>query len=297
MTDFVVVIPSRYASERLPGKPLRMISGKTMLQHVYERGKESSATEVIIATDDERIADKANSFSAECRMTSANHRSGTDRLAEVARDVGWPDDMVIVVNLQGDEPLMPPELIDQCAALLDDHRADVATLASPIRSDADFNNPNVVKVVVDVDGFALYFSRAGIPYSRSEATNLLARESALHHHGIYAYRNAVLQKIVASEQSPLEIAEQLEQLRALSLGMKIKVGIPDVRPGPGVDTEDDLAEAERALAERIADAGLRLAFYSAGPRIVRLVSSLCIRNPWTYRYLHRLSGRYASSSI
>ena len=249
MTDFVVVIPSRYASERLPGKPLRMLAGKPMLQHVFERGMESGATEVIIATDDSRIAEAAESMSAKCRMTSADHKSGTDRLAEVARAEGWPDDMIIV-NLQGDEPLMPPGLIDQCASLLNDERADVATLASPVRSDADFRNPNVVKAVVDENGFALYFSRASIPYARSKETELLARETALHHHGIYAYRNSVLQQIVAASQSPLEIAEQLEQLRVLSLGMKIKVGIPAVRPGPGVDTAEDLAEAERAMMER-----------------------------------------------
>lgn len=249
MTEFVVVIPSRYASERLPGKPLRMIAGKPMLQHVYERGIESGAVEVVIATDDERIANAARSIAANCTMTSADHQSGTDRLAEVARDMGWPDDMIIV-NLQGDEPLMPPELIGQCASLLDDEKADVATLASPIQSDEDFNNPNVVKAVVDDDSFALYFSRAAIPYSRSDTTDQLARESALHHHGIYAYRNSLLQKIVAADQSPLEIAEQLEQLRALSLGLKIKVGVPTIRPGPGVDTEEDLAAAERLFAAR-----------------------------------------------
>ncbi len=247
MTEFVVVIPARYASERLPGKPLREIAGKPMLQHVYERGAESGAKEVVIATDDERIAAAVETFSASCCMTSADHKSGTDRLAEVARDFGWPDDMVIV-NLQGDEPLMPPELIDQCAALLDDERADVATLASPVATEEDFANPNVVKVLTDNEGFALYFSRAAIPYSRTDSTDKLAQESALHHHGIYAYRNAVLQQIVSAEQSPLEIAEQLEQLRALGLGMKIKVGIPATRPGPGVDTEEDLEAAMLLLA-------------------------------------------------
>lgn len=246
MTEFVVVIPSRYASERLPGKPLRLIGGKPMLQHVYERATESTASDVVIATDDERIAAAANSFSAKCCMTSRAHMSGTDRLAEVAREFGWTDDSIIV-NLQGDEPLMPPQLIDQCAALLDDDRADVATLASPIQSREDFENPNVVKAVVDDDGFALYFSRAMIPYSRSPANNNLARKTALHHHGIYAYRNSVLQAIVAAAQSPLEITEQLEQLRALSLGLKIKIGIPSVRPGPGVDTEEDLESAERQM--------------------------------------------------
>ncbi len=246
MTEFVVVIPARYASERLPGKPLRLIGGKPMVQHVYERGTESAASDVVIATDDERIAAAANAFSATCCMTSRAHKSGTDRLAEVAREFGWTSDSIIV-NLQGDEPLMPPQLIDQCAALLDDDRADVATLASPIQSREDFENPNVVKAVVDDEGFALYFSRAAIPYSRSAANSDLARQSALHHHGIYAYRNSVLQKIVAAAQSPLEISEQLEQLRALSLGLKIKVGIPSVLPGPGVDTEEDLESAERHL--------------------------------------------------
>ncbi len=249
MTEFVVVIPARFASERLPGKPLRMIAGKTMLQHVYERGTESGASEVVIATDDDRIAEVASSISAKCYMTSADHKSGTDRLAEVARAADWPDER-IVVNLQGDEPLMQPELIDQCASLLADKRADVGTLASPIQSDQDFRNPNIVKAVVDNFGFALYFSRAAIPFARSEKSASLARESALHHHGIYAYRNSVLQEIVAASQSPLEVAEQLEQLRALSLGMRIKVGIPALRPGPGVDTEEDLADAERLLALR-----------------------------------------------
>ena len=246
MSDFVVVIPARYASFRLPGKPLRIIAAKPMLQHVYERAIDSGAKEVVIATDDERIAAAANEFSAHCCMTSTEHKSGSDRLAEVARARDWTDE-TIIVNLQGDEPLMPPQLIDQCAVLLDDSRAAVATLASPFQSQADFENPNNVKVVVDLEGFALYFSRAGIPYSRSTKNIDQARSAALHHHGIYAYRNAVLQKFVAAPQSPLEVAEQLEQLRVLGLGMKIKVGIPAVRPGPGVDTEEDLAEAARAL--------------------------------------------------
>lgn len=246
MNEFVVVIPSRYASQRLPGKPLRLIAGKPMLQHVYERGAASMAIDVIIATDDGRIAAAAESFGGKVCMTSTAHRSGTDRLAEVARDQDWPDDMIIV-NLQGDEPLMPFELVNQCAGLLDDERAHVATLASPIASDAVFENPNAVKVVLDDEGFALYFSRAGIPYVRSDEHKALARESALHHHGIYAYRNAVLQKIVAASQSALEIAEQLEQLRALCMGLKIKVGIPATRPGHGVDTEEDLREVERLL--------------------------------------------------
>ncbi len=239
MSEFVVVIPARYASERLPGKPLRNIAGKPMLQHVYERGTESGAMEVVIATDDDRIAQVAESFGANVCMTSVEHKSGTDRLAEVAFAKGWADDRVIV-NLQGDEPLMPPELISQCALLLNDEKADIATLASPLLSQEDFVNPNVVKTVVDCRSFALYFSRAAIPHSRSYANSALAISSAMHHHGIYAYRNHVLQRIVTAEQSDLEVVEQLEQLRALNLGLKIKVGIPSVRPGPGVDTEEDI---------------------------------------------------------
>lgn len=252
MKDFIVVIPARFASERLPGKPLRDIAGKPMLQHVYERGIESGAAEVVIATDDQRIADLAKSISATCCMTSVEHQSGTDRLAEVAQKENWPAEQ-IVVNLQGDEPLMPPELIRQCAALLTDESADVATLASPNLSSEDFLNPNVVKVVVDNDDNALFFSRAAIPHSRTAATDKLAREAALHHHGIYAYRNRVLQEIVAAPRSSLEICEQLEQLRALSLGLTIKVGQPATNPGPGVDTEEDLNHVERLLKERTHD--------------------------------------------
>ncbi len=246
MTNFVVVIPSRYASERLPGKPLRQIAGKTMLEHVCRRGEESGATEVIVATDDPRIAEAAERFGARTCMTAATHQSGTDRIAEVARRMQWEDRQVIV-NLQGDEPLMPPRLIDQCAALLDDGQADIATLASSLQSAADFDSPNVVKVLTDLRGYALYFSRARIPYDRSAKQAERSQSAALHHHGIYAYRNAVLQNIVVAPQSTLEICEQLEQLRALSLGLKIRVGIPDERPGPGVDTEKDLLAAEEAL--------------------------------------------------
>ena len=246
MSTFNIVIPSRYATERLPGKPLRDIAGKPMLQHVYERGLESSAGQVVIATDDERIETACRAFDAVVCMTGAHHQSGTDRLAEVAEALGWPDDQVIV-NLQGDEPMMPAELINQCAALLDDPQADVATLASPLASAADMQNANIVKVVTDDNDFALYFSRAAIPYSRAPATDALAVETARHHHGIYAYRTGVLRKIVAAQPSDIEKCERLEQLRAMSLGMRIKVGQPAQRPGPGIDTEEDLEEAARLM--------------------------------------------------
>lgn len=247
MTDFVVVIPSRYASTRLPGKPLRDINGKPMLEHVYRRGTESAAIDVVIATDDERIAEAADNFGARVCMTGDQHRSGSERIAEVCDLMDWNDDR-IVVNLQGDEPTMPATLINQCAALLDDTSADIATLASPIASQQDFENPNVVKVVVDDSGNAIYFSRAAIPYARVAGNPVSARSAALHHHGIYAYRCGVLRRLVAAAPSDLEVCEQLEQLRALSLGMTIRVAKPLERPGAGVDTEEDLAAAAIELA-------------------------------------------------
>ena len=244
MTNFKVVIPARYASTRLPGKALRELRGRPVLQHVYERGSESAATEVVVATDDDRIADVAAAFGAVVCMTGNQHQSGTERIAEVADLLDWDDDQV-VVNLQGDEPAMPAALIDQCAALLDDASADIATLASPLLSGEDFEDPNVVKVIRDVQGHAIYFSRAPIPYAREAENKTRAVASALHHHGIYAYRCGVLRRFVAAEPSDLEVCEQLEQLRALSLGMSIAVGVPAVRPGTGIDTEEDLRRAER----------------------------------------------------
>ena len=247
MTEFIVVIPARFASTRLPGKALLDIHGKPMLQHVYERGLESAASEVVIATDDERIADAAEEFGAAVCMTGDYHRSGTERIAEVADLMDWPDEQV-VINLQGDEPAMPAELIDQCAALLDDVTADIATLASPFQNQRDFQNPNCVKVIRDVRGHAVYFSRAAIPYSRDDGSDERAASAALQHHGIYAYRCGVLRKFVEAEPSDLEVCEQLEQLRALSLGMTIAVGIPATRPGTGIDTEEDLERAKCEMA-------------------------------------------------
>jgi 3-deoxy-manno-octulosonate cytidylyltransferase (CMP-KDO synthetase) len=246
MTDFVIVIPSRYASTRLPGKPLREINGKPMLEHVYRRASESAAADIVIATDDERIADVAEEFGARVCMTGDQHRSGTERIAEVCDLMDWGDDK-IVVNLQGDEPTMPASLIDQCAALLGNSDADIATLASPIKSQQDFENPNIVKVVLADDSNAIYFSRAAIPYARVPDRQDVARSAALHHHGIYAYRCGVLRRLVAAEPSDLEVCEQLEQLRALALGMTIRVAVPAERPGTGVDTETDLEAAAEEL--------------------------------------------------
>lgn len=246
MSNFIVVIPARYASERLPGKPLRKIGGKSMIEHVYARARESDAREVIIATDDQRIAEAARSFDADVCLTGSQHTSGTERLAEVCELKNW-DDGVKVVNLQGDEPLMPPELINQCATILDDPEVHLSTLASPLLSPEDLKNPNVVKVVCSDNGNALYFSRAAIPYARDAAQDELAARSSLHHHGIYGYRVSVLKQLVAADASALETCERLEQLRALSLGLTIRVGVPAMRPGPGVDTEQDLAAVEKIL--------------------------------------------------
>ena len=247
MSAFIVVIPARYASTRLPGKALLDLNGKPMLQHVWERARESGAVETLIATDDERIASAAEAFGAAVCMTGDQHQSGTERIAEVADIMNW-DDAQIVVNLQGDEPSMPAALINQSAALLDDQSADIATLASPFLSRADYESPNCVKVIRDDSGHAIYFSRAQIPHARSLEHVETAMESALHHHGIYAYRCGVLRRFVAAEASPLETSEQLEQLRALSLGMTIAVGVPDERPGIGVDTPADLQRASEELS-------------------------------------------------
>ncbi len=247
MTDFVVVIPARYASVRLPGKPLRMIAGKPMIEHVFRRAMESNASSVVIATDDDRIAKAAEEFGATVCMTGDHHRSGSERIAEVIDVLNWDDDQ-IVVNLQGDEPTMPAQLINQCASLLDDHQADIATLASPIASVEDFENPNVVKVIVDDNGNAIYFSRAAIPFARTDELKTTAIKAAQHHHGIYAYRCGVLRRLVDAGPSALEASEQLEQLRALSLGMTIRVAQAAQQPGTGVDTEDDLVVVSTQLS-------------------------------------------------
>lgn len=246
MSDFIVVIPARYASVRLPGKPLLELNGKPMIQHVYERAVESGAIEVVVATDHVGIAAAAESFGAVVCITGADHQSGTERIAEVVDLLDW-DDSRIVVNLQGDEPLMPAATIRHCAQLLDDPLADIATLASPFLSRENFLNPNFVKVIRDNSDHAIYFSRAAIPYARESDNADLAMEAALHHHGIYAYRCGVLRQLVSEPASPPEISERLEQLRALSLGMTISVGIALTRPGVGVDVVEDLRRAEDEL--------------------------------------------------
>jgi 3-deoxy-manno-octulosonate cytidylyltransferase (CMP-KDO synthetase) len=232
----------------LPGKALMPLAGKPMLQWVHERARSCAATEVIIATDDERIASAARGFGAEVAMTARTHVSGTDRIAEVAAARGWAD-ADIVVNVQGDEPLIPPRIIDQVAELLGANaRADIATLASKIESQNDLADPNNVKVACDVGGRALYFSRAPIPFNRDAPTTLSS--ACLRHVGIYAYRVSALRRLASLPASRLELIEKLEQLRALENGMEIRVALAVERPLADVNTAADLERAERALLIR-----------------------------------------------
>jgi 3-deoxy-manno-octulosonate cytidylyltransferase (CMP-KDO synthetase) len=246
--NFRVVIPARFDSSRLPGKALMPLAGKPMLQWVHERARSCAASEVIIATDDERIASAARGFGAEVAMTARTHVSGTDRIAEVAAARGW-EGADIVVNVQGDEPLIPPRIIDQVAELLGANaRADIATLASKIESQNDLADPNNVKVACDAGGRALYFSRAPIPFNRDAPTTLSS--ACLRHVGIYAYRVSALRKLASLPASRLELIEKLEQLRALENGMEIRVALAVERPLADVNTAADLERAERALLIR-----------------------------------------------
>jgi 3-deoxy-manno-octulosonate cytidylyltransferase (CMP-KDO synthetase) len=252
MMDFKVVIPARYASVRLPGKPLLEIAGKPMIEHVYGRAVQSGASEVVIATDDGRIADAAARFAAPVCMTSESHRSGTDRIAEVADKLGWAKN-TIVVNLQGDEPAMPPSLINQVATDMAKHEAaGVTTLSAPITQRKMLFDPHVVKVVTDSQGYALYFSRAPIPWHRDEFMTedrpLPVNTNFARHIGLYAYRAGYLKQFVSWEHSPLERAESLEQLRVLWHGGKIHVSQAIEEPGHGVDTQDDLKRVAAQLA-------------------------------------------------
>lgn len=246
--SFRVVIPARFDSSRLPGKALLPLAGKPMLQWVHERASSSRAAAVIIATDDERIAIAARGFGADVAMTARTHVSGTDRIAEVAVGRGWGDEEV-VVNVQGDEPLIPPVVIDQVAALLAEHaRAHIATLAARIDQVADLSDPNVVKVACDATGRALYFSRAPIPFNRDAPATLTP--ASLRHIGIYAYRVGALRRLAALSPSRLELIEKLEQLRALESGMEIRAALAVERPLADVNTASDLERAERALMLR-----------------------------------------------
>jgi 3-deoxy-manno-octulosonate cytidylyltransferase (CMP-KDO synthetase) len=253
---FHVVIPARYASARLPGKPLLDIGGRTMIQRVVEQACASGADEVLVATDDERIAaavhDPRQPGRAIAVLTDPGLPSGTDRVAVVAAARGWSADAV-VVNVQGDEPFLPPALVGQVAELLErDPAAHIATLATPIGSLDEFTDPNVVKVVAALDGAALYFSRAPVPWSRDGAPAGLASQrefaGAMRHVGLYAYRVGALRRITSLPPTALELQEKLEQLRALEHGLRIVVGTCAERPAPGVDTVADLERARQRVA-------------------------------------------------
>jgi 3-deoxy-manno-octulosonate cytidylyltransferase (CMP-KDO synthetase) len=252
--DFIVVIPARYGSSRLPGKPLLQIAGRPMVEHVWLRARESGAREVIVATDDERIMTVVQRFGGRAVMTSSAHASGTDRLAQVARNSGW-DESCVVVNLQGDEPLMPGRLVAEAAAALCARpEASISTLAVAIEGAGEMFDANVVKVVLDARSFALYFSRAPIPWVRDRFATTEGRVPlpsgvpVLRHVGLYAYRVGELERLSRAPVAPIEAAESLEQLRALSMGMRVFVSVVGHSPGRGVDKPDDVAAVARLLA-------------------------------------------------
>ncbi len=243
--SFTVIIPARYASQRLPGKPLLDIGGKPMLQHTYERASGSEAKQICIATDDERIRAAAEEFGAKVFMTAESHRSGTDRIQEVTTQLGLSDDDV-VVNVQADEPLIPANVINQVASNLNAHdEAGIATLCEVISDQEEITDPNAVKVVINDMGYALYFSRATIPYQASGSA-----QNCFRHVGIYAYRVSVLNEFVQWPSSELEISEKLEQLRALYNGVSVHVEVSSEEIPAGVDTEKDLEAVRVALAGR-----------------------------------------------
>jgi 3-deoxy-manno-octulosonate cytidylyltransferase (CMP-KDO synthetase) len=250
--DFVVAIPARFGSTRLPGKPLRLIAGEPMIVHVARRAREAGAREVVVATDDARIADALAPLGVAVCMTSPAHVSGTDRLAETAAQRGWSDD-TLVVNLQGDEPLAPPAAIRAAVDALIASGAPIATLAEPITGTDELFDPNCVKLVRDAQGLALYFSRAPIPWHR----DAFARDRVtlppgpwLRHIGLYVYRVGALRDFARMPPGALEQVEALEQLRALEAGWRIAVALsPEPFPA-GVDTEEDLARVAREMQGR-----------------------------------------------
>ncbi|MES4612235.1 MAG: 3-deoxy-manno-octulosonate cytidylyltransferase [Ewingella sp.] len=247
--SFIAIIPARFASSRLPGKPLADIGGKPMVVHVMERAKESGADRVIVATDHPDVFAAVEAAGGEVCMTRADHQSGTERLAEVIELYGFSDEDIIV-NVQGDEPLVPPVIIKQVADNLASCEAGMATLAVPIETAEEAFNPNAVKVVMDVNGYALYFSRATIPWERERFAK--SRETVgdtfLRHIGIYAYRAGFIRRYVNWAPSPLENIELLEQLRVLWYGEKIHVAVAKEVPSVGVDTPEDLQRVREFLA-------------------------------------------------
>ena len=252
--NFVVVIPARYASARLPGKPLADIAGKPMVVHVADRARESGAQEVIVATDDHRIREAVARHGHEAMMTRPDHASGTDRIAEIVAARAWADDL-IVVNVQGDEPRIPPQLVRSVAEQLAGHRdAAIATACHSVHSAAEMFDPNVVKVVLDRQGYAAYFSRAPIPYARdafkADTSRLPEGLPVYRHLGLYAYRCSFLKIYSTLQPAAVEQFESLEQLRALWHGYRISVAVTDQAPDPGVDTPEDLEKMRRVFLAR-----------------------------------------------
>lgn len=247
--SYSVIIPARYASTRLPGKPLADIAGKPMVIRVLEQAKKSSATRIIVATDNQLVFDVVNAYGGEVILTSDKHKSGTERLAEVINQCQFSDDEIIV-NVQGDEPLIPPIIIDQVATNLINYRTGMATLAVPINYAEEAFNPNAVKVVTDKDGYALYFSRATIPWDRDNFAKSLdiIGNFYLRHIGIYAYRAGFIRQYINWQPTALEQIEMLEQLRVLWYGEKIHVDVAKEIPAIGVDTADDLESVRKIFA-------------------------------------------------
>ncbi len=246
---FTVIIPARYASTRFPGKPLANLAGKPMLLHACDRALESGAAKVLVATDDRRIADAVSrASSVQVIMTDSNHQSGTDRLAQAVEQLALPDDAT-VINLQGDEPLMPPGHIRRVAKLLTEAPdADMSTLVMPIRDPEEVANPNVVKAVLDSRGYALYFSRAPIPWSRDTGGQAMTGAQGWHRHlGLYGYRAGFLRAYPSLEAPAIERLEALEQLRALWHGHRIVAAVVEQDGGPGIDTPADLKRAESII--------------------------------------------------
>ncbi|MCD9551264.1 3-deoxy-manno-octulosonate cytidylyltransferase [Photobacterium carnosum] len=246
---FTVIIPARYQSTRLPGKPLADIAGKPMVQWVYEQACKSGADQVIVATDDQRIVDVVHSFGGEVCLTRTDHQSGTERLAEVVAKYQLADDH-IVVNVQGDEPLIPDTIIRQVADNIANFNAPMATLAVEIDLHDEIFNPNTVKVVTDKDGYALYFSRAAIPWDRDNFAKQprIVHHNILRHIGIYAYRAGFINTYINWQPSPLEQIESLEQLRVLWYGEKIHVDVAIDAPPAGVDTLEDLEKVRQLVS-------------------------------------------------
>jgi 3-deoxy-manno-octulosonate cytidylyltransferase (CMP-KDO synthetase) len=252
MSEYKIVIPARYGSSRLPGKPLIELAGKPMVQHVYERALETGVKDIVIATDDKRIFEAAQGFGANVIMTRVDHENGTERIAEVAEKMGWQGGDVIV-NLQGDEPLIPKSLIELTAkGLLENPEAGMSSLCTPITNAEDAFDPNAVKAVLDNKGFAMYFSRAPIPYDRDlykNTQNEITKLAPVYRHiGMYGYRVSFLKQYSEMEMTALEQAECLEQLRALCYGVKIHMSVIEQAPGHGVDTPDDVKRVERQLS-------------------------------------------------